>query len=334
MKLNPIFSDNMVLQAGKPIRVFGFGCGRISVEIDGISGEGTFEGEEFLLILPSHDYGGPYSMKVELEGESKEFSDVYFGDVILMSGQSNAQHKLRSTDAPANEYESVEKLRLFTLERIEKGEKGDFFFPEDGWVKASEDSVGLWSALGYLSGKFCQRATDHAVGIIACYQGASCIQSWMPKGILDGTELEYSCERCSGHMRNPDHMRWNHDGQLYDFMFRKILPFSLKTVVWYQGESNTSAPDNTVEIYSGLLSTLICRWRADLMDDTLPFIVIQIADFVWAKQGWAEVQQAQAEIGRYVDNTVTVISRDICEKEDIHPKNKTELARRISDAIL
>lgn len=333
MKLNPIFSDNMVLQANKPIRIFGVGCGRVSAEIDGISSEGCFEGGEFLLEMPSHDYGGPFSLKVGLDGEQVVFSDVYFGDVILMAGQSNAQHKLSSTDTPREEYESEDMLRLFTLERIEKGEKGDFFFPEDGWVKANADSVGLWSALGYLSGKLYQRATERAVGVIACYQGASMIQSWIPEGILDGTELELSSERQSGHMRNPDHMRWNHDGQLYEFMFRKLLPYSIKAVVWYQGESNTSAPDNTVEIYRGLLSVLIRRWREDLMDAGLPFVVVQIADFVWAKQGWAEVQQAQAEIGECVENTVTVVSRDICESADIHPKNKAVLAMRIADAL-
>ncbi len=334
MGLNSIFSDNMILAAEKPIRIFGCGCKHVSAEIDGMHAEGLFSGDDFLLEMPEHCYGGPYTLLVVTDGEAHEFRNIYFGDIILIAGQSNAQLKLRQTSTPKSEYESNDMLRLFTLERLETGATGEFFFPCDGWVKADADSVGLWSALAYLVGKRHQKATGHAVGVIACYQGASMIQSWIPSGILDATKLECATEKNSLEFRNAAFLKYNHDGLLYDFMFSKLIPYSMSAVVWYQGEENTHFPDGDAQIYGGMLKVLIERWREDLRDKALPFAVVQIADYIYAKEGWQEVQKAQEKISEHVERAFCVKCADICEKDDIHPKTKLPLAERISECIL
>ena len=332
MKLNAIFSDNMVLQANAPVRMFGEGAGEVYAEIDGVSGSVINEGESFLLELPSHDYGGPYDMKITLDGEEIILENVCFGDVFLIAGQSNLQLKMHETNTPREEYKSNPNLRLFTLRRLEEGE---FFFPEDGWIVAEENNVDKWTAIGYLFGNMHSEKTGHAVGLVACYQGASMIQSWLPKGILENTECHIAIEEESGHMRPKEYMLWNGDGVLYNEMFMKYAPFSTKAVIWYQGESNTEPPENKCDIYVGMLRRMIAKWREDLKNESLTFIVIQLADLngVSCPEGWLEVQKAQAKIPEVCENAYCVKCADICENNHIHPPTKLPLAKRIAEIL-
>lgn len=83
-----------------------------------------------------------------------------------------------------------------------------------------------------------------------------------------------------------------------------------------------------------MLSYLIHSWRAAFCDENLPFAVVQIADFDGRNNDyWHRIQKVQAEIEYKEENVKTVISRDICESDDIHPKKKYELAMRIADAF-
>ena len=103
-------------------------------------------------------------------------------------------------------------------------------------------------------------------------------------------------------------------------------------MIWYQGESNASEKES--EIYGKMLSALINSWRVAFKDEVLPFTVIQLADYMHGnKEGWRKIQQAQYEIQFKEKNVKTVICRDICESNDIHPKQKSELAKRIAYSI-
>lgn len=332
MKLNQLFCDGAVLQANKTVRVFGEGKGTVAVEIDGITASAEFKEENWVLELEPHNYGGPYEMKIVMNGEETVLNDIYFGDVFVLAGQSNLQFKLQVSNTSEEFYETNPKLRLFSTERIEK--LGEFFFPEDGWVKAEKENVGKWSAVGYLAGNVYSKSTDHAVGLITCYQGASMIQAWLPKGTLDGTECDIACEARSGHLRRQQYMDWSHDGQLYEFTFLKIAPFAVKTVIWYQGESNTHPPENTTELYKGMLRRLINIWRKDLMEEKLPFVVVQLANYLSGnKEGWPAVQKAQVEIPQEMEEVYSLISGDLCEDNDIHPPTKLPLAQRLAKLL-
>lgn len=329
MKLNQLFCNNAVLQANQPCFIFGTGAGTAFVQIDNLSKEANFTEDFWCIELPSHPYGGPYEMKVILNGEEQILSDIYFGDVYLLSGQSNNQVKLFETKTPKEEYQKNKRLRLFTVQRPEEGE---FFSPEDGWVCAEESNVDKWPAIGYLTGNILSKNQDRAIGLIACYQGASMIQSWMPKGVLVNTELDIASEERSGDKRVKEYLLWNHDGFLYENMFLSIVPFGMKAVIWYQGESNSDTPDNTKEVHSGLLKMLISGWRSDLKNENLHFFIIQLPDYIYGNpEGWKAIQLAQLEVAETTENTYCIKSSDICENDHIHPATKLPLAQRIAE---
>lgn len=319
VSLNPIFTSNMIMQAGKMVRFFGNGTGAASVLFNGESKCVDAKGE-WLIEFDAVGYGGPYEIKIMLDDDCVLLENVYFGDVYLLGGQSNMQFKLWESSEPKENYKGNENVRLFTVDRMEEGEH---FKSSDGWVELTDENAPYFSAIGYYVAQGLASA-DRKIGLIACYQGASVIQSWMSKEYALVPEFK---------VENPfiDHEWfpiWNGDGVLYENMLARILPYSLASVIWYQGESNASV--NEADIYLELLRALINNWRRDFKDDKLEFIVIQLADHLdRAGYAWSKIQEQQLLAQDKIPNVRTVICRDACDNIDIHPKEKDVLSQRI-----
>lgn len=321
----------MVLPAGKVLRFYGEGAGKISISFAGLEKTEHFAEDIWYVEFPPMEYGGPYDIKVSLDGKDIILEDVYVGEVYLFSGQSNMQYKVQESPFIPGPYPDDEKLRLFSTERLEKGPYDDFFFPDDGWKICKSDEAGRWSAIACLTGHEITQKKGIAVGVIACYQGASVIESWVPAGTFD----KYNVPKEKKHV---DHTveyfsTWNKDGTLYNFALEQVVPFALSGVVWYQGESDTTPEEAAV--YGQELADLIEIWRNDFRDPALPFIVVQIANYApRSDEGWTMVQQAQWDIQFKVPGVKTVISKDVCEDNDIHPPTKHKLAATITEALM
>ncbi len=323
--LNPIFSSGMIMQADKPVRVFGTGKGEVIIEFLGQTKSVQANGI-WLIEFEPQSYGGPYKMIVTLDREKTVVEDIWFGDVYLLSGQSNMQFKMWERREPTDVYEGNECVRLFTVDRIEENTE-ERWGAKDGWVTLTKENAKDFSAIGYY---FAQEIAKngHRVGLIACYQGASVIQSWLKKEVAKRDELQVE-NKFADHEWFPI---WNIDGLLYEHMLSKIIPYSMASVLWYQGESNASVDE--ARIYLRFLDALTSSWREDFMDEGLEFIIIQLADYIERDtEGWHLVQEAQMKAQDELQNVKTVVCRDICENDDIHPKSKKELALRIARII-
>lgn len=328
MKLNPIFTSHMVFAAGKPIRVWGEGPGKGEILFAGAVRRIDTEDDFWMAEFPPMEYGGGHEMRCVLDGREEVLSDIAIGEVYLMAGQSNMQFKLRegaNAGMPADE--SLD-IRLFAPAHSENKET---ILPSDGWVK-NGDRIDGWTALGYLTADALARKKGITVGLVTCYQGASCIESWVPAGTFAALGIQIAPEDKHYDHRHPLFERWNGDAYLYNFAFSQVCPFAFSAVVWYQGESDTTPAEGRV--YAAELAALIDIWRRDLKNETLPFIIVQIADFTpRLDEGWRLVQQAQLDIQTMRSGVKTVISRDVCETDDIHPKTKQPLALRIAAAL-
>lgn len=328
MKLDPIFTSHMVFAAGLPIRIYGKGKGIATVRFAGNEKSTASDNGEWLLELPSMPCGGPYSLEAELDGDIVILDDIYIGKVFLCAGQSNMQFKLQSAKCPKELLMPNIKLRVFTTRRMES----ERFSSDDGWVVADSDAIPDFSALGYFIGNDISQNEDVAVGIIGCYQGASMIESWVPEQVYQKAGIAVDDDKKHGDYSNPLFERWNRDGCLYNFQFSQVKPFSVSAVVWYQGESNTSFEGG--KVYAQMLKILIDVWREDLRNSELPFVVVQIADFVHRlADDWRMVQKAQLDVQEMTANVKTVISSDVSETDDIHPPTKHILAQRIVAAL-
>nr|MBQ4318450.1 hypothetical protein [Clostridia bacterium] len=205
----------------------------------------------------------------------------------------------------------------------------ELFTPLDGWICAVPERVAGWSALAYLTGLEVRKALGCAVGVIACSQGASCIQAWIDRELFVGDD-----EHCSFHQNPVDFYKlWNDPGRLYDYMLSPLMPFSISSVVWLQGECNTRQGE--AECYPRCLELLCESWRRGFDDETLPFIIIGIHDYDLRANNpfWKVVQDAQEDAPNHIPFTAFVKSADVCETNDIHPPTKSVLAERVFDKL-
>lgn len=332
MKLAEIFSDGVVLQANKPIRIYGTGKGKISVRFIGDVFEYVSDCDEWYFEMPKKQYGGPYNMEICIDGENKVIKNVMIGEVLLCAGQSNMELTLKETNTELELYEDDDFLRIFSAETIYNKESGI----NDRWVFALKRNVGNWSALGYLLGRFYRQKYNCAVGVAVCACGSSIIQSWINSNYYFGSDVELPIEQLHRNYKT-DGGYWNEPGYLYNNALKKYMPFSFGVAVWYQGESNSGKAEGA--IFSKLVELFCNSLRKDDADDNLPICIVQIADcftdaFYIDQAAWKMIQDGQKEAAERINNAWIVESKDICENDDIHPKTKTKLAERIFTSII
>jgi sialate O-acetylesterase len=107
-------------------------------------------------------------------------------------------------------------------------------------------------------------------------------------------------------------------------------------IIWYQGESNVGRAAQ----YRTLFPTMIRAWRAALHDPALTFLYVQLPNFddpiakgPLGEGGWAELREAQAAALRE-PKTAMAVTLDVGERDNLHPRNKREVGRRLALAAL
>lgn len=326
--LNQLFRSHMVLQADKPIRIFGRGEGRVEVSFLGETACTQASGE-WLIELSAHPAGGPYEMELLLDGEKTILTDILLGDVYLLSGQSNMEFKLKESDVETAIYEDQENIRFFCCERLDND--GDFFHPADGWMPCTRENAPHFSAIGYFTGNMLYKKQQRPLGFVSCYQGASVIQSFISPATLEQIESVLPEDQKLKNRPLVGNYVWNNPNALYNFALKDLFPMQMKAAFWYQGESNANAID--APMYDQLLRGMIEDWRRDFMQPDLHMIVVQIADYDARRdETWRMIQDMQLRAGEW-DNVDTVICRDICSTNNIHPPVKSGLSRRIAELL-
>lgn len=124
-------------------------------------------------------------------------------------------------------------------------------------------------------------------------------------------------------------VRWKPAG-LYNSMIAPLTNYSIKGFLWYQGESNTDKP---VE-YGALLATLIQNWRDSWKQKDLPFLYVQLPNYmksssVPTESNWALFRESQLKT-LSVPNTGMAVAIDLGEWNDIHPVNKKPVGDRLA----
>jgi len=117
---------------------------------------------------------------------------------------------------------------------------------------------------------------------------------------------------------------------LFNAMVAPLIPYSIRGVIWYQGENNTYSALQ----YRTLFPLMINDWRTAWEQGDFPFYYVQLANYmskspVPAEDTWAELRESQL-LTLEVENTGMASAIDIGDSSDIHPKNKREVGRRLS----
>lgn len=122
----------------------------------------------------------------------------------------------------------------------------------------------------------------------------------------------------------------NQPSALYNGMVAPMLPFKVKGMIWYQGESNTDRPER----YEQWLRSLIMALREKLQQTEAPFLFVQLANFMDyaylpTESNWARLRDNQRR-ALTVPNTAMIVTTDAGEWNDIHPLDKKTVGERLS----
>ncbi|MCC9167720.1 sialate O-acetylesterase [Pontibacter harenae] len=117
---------------------------------------------------------------------------------------------------------------------------------------------------------------------------------------------------------------------LYNAMINPVIPYGIKGFIWYQGEDNVAAPQD----YRTLFPMLISDWRIRWKQGYLPFLYVQLANYMKtqpepSESDWAALREAQT-MTLTQPNTAMASIIDIGGADNIHPQNKQEVGRRLA----
>ena len=114
---------------------------------------------------------------------------------------------------------------------------------------------------------------------------------------------------------------------LYNAMIAPLVPFTIKGAIWYQGESNAQ---KAIE-YRTLFPNMIESWRTKWDCGQFPFYYVQIAPYHYKGQGFNSAVLREAQMfSMSTPNTGMVVVSDIGDNDDIHPRNKMDVGKRLS----
>ena len=320
LKLPRVFSDNMVIQQELPIVVWGWAKPEQEVAVSFVNRNAKTKadknGKWKVTLEPLKADGKQHTFTVESDGKNIRLQNVVLGEVWLCAGQSNMN---RGTDIRK---ENRSDIRLMWIDGSTTPKKDDLGEKVAGWVPCTPEGLASakpavirnreqprtqFAEVGYVFGRKIHEELDVPVGLIKAAFGGSQVEAWTPKvGIEDELPFDKKVERSYvGHT----------PGLLYQSMIHGMVPFSIRGVVWYQGENN--GRDRQYHLH---MKAWIESWRELWGREDLPFYFVQIAPTSYAGGNMQQLWEAQTWVMNHVPNTGMAVSNDIY----LHGKLKPE----------
>lgn len=325
VKPNILFSDGAVLQRGQNVPVWGTANDgeKVTVELAGQTATTTAQGGKWKVELKPLEAGGPFSMRISGDNEVT-VNNLLVGEVWVASGQSNMQWTLNQSFQPEVEKPKANfpRIRMITVAQTTSLEPVDEV--KGSWQECSPETVGKFSAVGYYFARDLQTKLGVPVGIISTSWGGTPAQAWTSSEGFEGhPELKGYADQLKTAAALPEKGAQNFPAALYNAMIAPVMPYGMKGVIWYQGESNAGKSKE----YQTLFPAMIADWRTKWKLGDFPFLFVQIAPF---KGQPPEIREAQFLTLAKSKNTAMAVTTDYGDANDIHPKQKEPVGHRLS----
>ncbi len=332
--LPKMFSDGMVIQRETKVNLWGTAKSNATVKIttswdSKIFTTKTDNDGKWKTAIDSPAAGGPYEITFN-DGEKTVLHDILAGEVWICSGQSNMEMQMKGFKAQPVAHAIEEQLngaddqlRSFTVKRNSQlNPVGDV---TGTWMKANAQYIREFSATAYFFGKQLRKILGVPVGLIVTSWGGSSCEAWMTADWLKAfpeTKIPYKEEDIWSKNRCAT--------VLYNGMLHPLIGFTMRGVIWYQGEDNVPR----YKTYSGMLSTMIKGWRADWQQGNFPFYYCQIAPYDYSLIDWKDnsafLREQQLKVETMVDNARMAVLMDAGLEYGIHPRKKKEAGERLA----
>lgn len=313
------------------------------------------------------------------DGSSDEIqlTDVLVGEVWLASGQSNMNGAMYFYDPATMASADHRRIRLFKVELSATPNVQDRV--EGTWAYCDSQTVKWMSAVAYHFATRLEAELDVPVGIIQAAWSGSTVEAWIPERFLTNRRGEWlpmfrnikehwdtiTAEYASGKAqaayeeamaewekaakangerppRKPRDRRFeqHHYSNVYHGTIAPLVPYAIRGVIWYQGETNAYRGYQ----YRALFARLIQAWRSVWNQGDFPFHFVQLPNYdpltrrdndrtYLHPDAWASLREAQA-MALTLPNTGMAVTIDIGESDGLHPRNKPEVGRRLARVAL
>ena len=334
-----VFGDNMVLQQGQRVPVWGKAepGEKVTVSFAGQSvtatADATGKWKLFLAPLDASSEPRTFTVTSSLVPHPTSLSNVLVGEVWFCSGQSNMEFPMGGLpwDAKRRIKDSEREIAAANhpLLRHFKAPRRISETPIDDvdaqWEPCTPQAVARQSAVAYIFGETLMKELKTPVGLIDCSWGGTRIEPWTPAGHPDDLYL----------MQHQ--IKWNRPQDvptvLWNGMVAGICPFAIKGAIWYQGCANRT--DGAV--YIDKTVSLVRGWRREWGEGDFPYFLVQLAPYRYDDPKGLTLsafQEAQARIPEKVANSGYTVINDVGDVNDIHPTDKRTVGMRMADQAL
>lgn len=352
LKLSGMFRDHMVLQRECDAAIWGSAAPNAKLTItpswSGQAYQTTADGEgKWRSDIKTPAAGGPFQIEVQSGSQTTTLKDVLVGEVWVCSGQSNMQWKLRGfglehfkEDVQKAKYPEIRFCDVPQVLALDEQDDVDA-----KWTVCSPQSALAFSAVGYFFGSRLHQELGVPIGLVSTNWGGSSAEAWVSPEVLQRdfpefnpaydtykTWSEESGKLYLGRDKNkPRGLNQRSPSVLYNSMLRPLIPSSFRGVVWYQGESNVKKPEQ----YRKLFPALIRDWRDRWGMGEFPFYFVQIAPFAYKQEPVSAAFLREAQWMTLAEpNTGMVVTMDIGNPSNIHPKAKKPVGERLARLAL
>ncbi len=356
--LPQIFTDNMMLQRDMPVAIWGTADvgEKVTVEFAGqsVSAAAGKAGRWRVTLKPMAADGEAHTLSVR-GTNAIEIKNVILGEIWICSGQSNMVRGL-GVDASKPKAYDLPNVRLFGVQPDGTPQLGRFN-KTMGWkpcnvanLKAVGPMIGTqnrnFAEVGFVFGKKVHKELNVPVGLIQSAVGGSAVRSWIPDEAIE-KDLPIG-ERLRGFSHAP--------GGCYRLMIQYLVPFTVRGVIWYQGEDDGKNPD-----YDRDMTRWIAAWRKLWANPTMPFYFTQICptNYRGGRMQW--LWEDQIAVMHTVPHTALAVTNDVpsfmypeaqwskagtgtmakrgpglalCGGGNPHPKNKHIIGERLANIAL
>ena len=334
--LPKFFSDHMVLQQNANFPVWGTAEPNQALVVrfndTEVKARANVNGR-FSASIKTPSAGGPYRLEIADEEKSTGviLDDVMVGEVWLCAGQSNMSWPVgKSADASAEvlSANNYNQIRLFTVEVNAADEPMEDVAKANPWSICSADNIKEFSAVGYFFGRDLAKTLEETpIGLINASLGGSSCEAWCSmESLSEVAELEPLLKYWSEIEGPTDRHR---PGTLFNGVISPLVRYPLRGVILYQGEAHVGRGKQ----YATLLPTLISDWRKQFADDQLPFYLAQLTPYRYTDfpiDALPEVWDAQLKTVQSVANVAMATTMDLGSTNDLHPKNKQPVGKRLA----
>jgi sialate O-acetylesterase len=309
IKLSGLFSDHMVVQAGQPLSIYGTATPGEPIGVKFAEKKAvamTNEKGEWYATVEAVPAGGPHELNVFGGQEKVVVHDVMVGEVWLCSGQSNMlmTAKQAGLNAAADAVPADSSIRVLKVGfGLGKSPRKKL---DAQWSILDKDNAGDCAAVPLVFATELKKKLNVPVGIIVSAAAGAPVHSWISTGALnkmpegrskiagfEETYDTYTAYREQKVINQGDKIddveSWDREAEatfqhglnavpmppaasLYNSMIAPLVPFTIRGVLWYQGEINISRPDT----YEKYLTALMHDWRRKWKKPHLPFLFVQL----------------------------------------------------------